>query len=60
MANKRTDCCPACNGTGKSASMLYACIVCKGEGKLWCSVCRTWGNHKNDSCPKLSKVKKHG
>ena len=29
------------------------CPVCMGEGKLWCAMCGTWGNHQSGECPEL-------
>jgi hypothetical protein len=26
------------------------CPVCMGEGKLWCAMCGTWGNHRSGGC----------
>jgi hypothetical protein len=30
------------------------CPVCMGEGKLWCAMCGTWGNHRSGGCPELA------
>jgi hypothetical protein len=27
------------------------CPVCHGDGKLWCAMCGTWGDHRSGDCP---------
>lgn len=42
----------------KKLNQLYLNGVCaKGEEKLWCAACGTWGDHRSGTCPTITKVR---
>lgn len=46
--------CPTCQGDGRSQNKMHSCAACHGEGKLWCAMCGSWGNHSSGQCPELA------
>lgn len=46
--------CPTCQGDGRSQNKMHQCVACHGEGKLWCAMCGSWGNHSSGQCPELA------
>lgn len=58
MKRESTGVCPHCKGDKRDPMEFdYACPICHGEGKLWCAMCGTYGDHRSGKCPELKEQK---
>jgi DnaJ-class molecular chaperone len=57
--------CPVCKGVGtmwvseSGHSWSEVCKGCMGEGKCWCAMCGTFGDHRSGGCPELKNGQGH-